>query len=1537
MANLSTSYLVSQVNNVYSSSLLPITNKLRNIMVKSKMLFTLATLVIVLSANATTNTGKAIKKAMATSAPTSFVASSITSTSMTIGWTAPASAPTGYIVLRTTSSGSTYPNTSPANAMGYTVGNTLGNATVVYVGTSTTAAISSLSASSQYSYAIYGYDDHGASVTYSNGVLQGQAYTVATNGFAAQPTNFSVVTNYTSGTLSPSWTIPSLTNYGSNAGYLLIYAPAGTTATLSSVNGTSPSVATGCSYVTIANAYNNNTSITGLSSCVNYNFLLVPYTWDGSNAATYNYFTTGAPTANQTTYSLPVLASLTNSVTSSTAATLGATISLCGSTITARGIEWSTTSGNENFYNPNSSTNGSATDGATSAGAYTVSFTGLAPQTHIYFKGYSNGAGQSYSSESSFYTFSNPATAQPSSFTTSVGSTQIIANWTTASFPASGATKAGYLVIYAPSGTTPSLSSANGNTPVAGAGTLVNITSTTLPTTPALTTTITGLTSGTTYNLLLIPYTWDGVNTSTYNYLTASAKTATGTPSAAITPTVTVTPIGTYTYTGTATGPNAATNTGTGTSYTFSYAGTGATTYGPTATAPTNAGTYTVTATVAANGNYTSASSSATAFTIATASLTITASAQSKTYGAFFNAGTTAFTTSGLVGSDAVTSVTLSTEGTINVGTYPITPSNAVGTGLSNYTITYVNGILTVNPAPLTITASAQSKTYSTTLSLGTTAFTATGLKSTDAISAVTLTSAGTVNTAAVGVYSIVPSAAVFSSGSSSNYTITYTNSTLTVNAGAVGLWVGLTSSDINTLSNWQSYSVPPASSNITIPAGTPYVPVLAAIAEVNNLNIATGVAPSLNGMTLIIDGAISGGGTLTSTPTSSLVINGAAGTINFTSGSNTIQNLTLNSGATATLGTQLNIVAGSNAGTVTIASGATLTTGGNLVLKSDINGTARIAQSAGSISGNVTVERYISAKTARKYSYIGSPVTANIRNSWQQQIYITGAGRGGSPCGATTGNGAASTDKYNTNGFDATSINATSMFTYSATLVNGSRYVSIPNTISTNLTPGIGYVVNVRGNRNSATVTCADQLASNYPTAPEAVTLSATGTVTTGDLTVALNNPSVYAFTLLANPYPSQISFTAFQASNSNINGTMWTYNPTGNGNYTTYSNGIIVNGATSFDNTSGNYIASGQAFFVQANAAGTVTFHESHKTSGALPNTKYFGTTVNKMVRVALKDEKDSSVLDEIVVRYNSNGSEVYTQGWDASSLSSGSQALASVKGTKRLAIATHSDAATADTTKLYVKSTSVGAFKLSFSDFKDIDNAKAIILVDKFLGTKQDIRANQVYDFKVTSDTTSVGYNRFEVIVGGTNTSALPVSFTAISATKAGNAVNVKWNTAKETNIASYEVERSSNGVAFTTINSTKAEAATSYAIEDASIPATASTLYYRIKAIGTDGTTEYSAIAKLSTHNSSLSTISIYPNPVKTALNITLGSTNGNYDVRIATIAGQQVFGKSGATLTNGKLTLDASNFASGVYVLELVDAKGNRQQEKFIKE
>ena len=461
---------------------------------------------------------------------------------------------------------------------------------------------------------------------------------------------------------------------------------------------------------------------------------------------------------------------------------------------------------------------------------------------------------------------------------------------------------------------------------------------------------------------------------------------------------------------------------------------------------------------------------------------------------------------------------------------------------------------------------------------------------------------------------------------------------------------------------------------------------------------------------------------------------------------------------------------------------------------------------------------------------------------------------------------------------------------------------------------------------------------------APEAVTLSATGTVTTGDLTgIALNDPAVHPYTLLANPYPSTISFSAFKADNSNINNKMWTYSPFGDGNYTTYSNGAIANGApnldggtTAYDGTNGNYIASGQAFFVQANTPGTpgtVTFKESHKTTNTLPNTLYFGATTNQLIRIGLKTTTNNSLLDEIVVRFNNNGSTAYVPDWDANSLSNATHTLASLKGSKRLAIATHPLVTSIDTTQLGIKSSVVGTYQLAFSDYQDLDNSQSITLIDKFLGTTQDVRANQSYVFKVTSDTASIGNNRFVVLVGAANT--LPVNFTAITATKTGDAVAVKWSIANEAKIASYEVERSTDDRVFNTISTKKAAGTSSYEVADASLPADATTLYYRIKAMGTDGTKKYSSIAKVSINNYQLS-IAIYPNPVQHRLNITLGTASGSYQLRITTVTGNEVYNKS-ATATNGKLTLDASNLTSGVYMLELTDNQGNKYKEKFVKE
>ena len=749
-------------------------------------------------------------------------------------------------------------------------------------------------------------------------------------------------------------------------------------------------------------------------------------------------------------------------------------------------------------------------------------------------------------------------------------------------------------------------------------------------------------------------------------------------------------------------------------------------------------------------------------------------------------------------------------------------------------------------------------------------------------------------------------------------------------NTGAIGCitgsYTGLNGGDANTASNWCG-GLPSAATNVVISNTTPK---LSANLSVNNLSLTGGI--NLNGFGLTINGTVSGTGSIIGSPASNLSLAGAAaGTLYFDATkadtTNALNNLTINTSGAITLGNTLFIK-----GTVTPLAG-TLNTGGNLTLLSDSTGTARVDQVLGTISGNVTVQRYITAKSARKFSYIGSPVAATIRNSWQQQIYVTGPGTGGTPCGTTTGDGG-TTDKYNSNGFDVTQNNAATVYNYVATPVNGSRYVGISNTGQTTLSPGTGYIVNIRGNRNSATVSCANQLGTINPAAPEAVTLSATGTLTKGDVTVTLNDPAVHKYTLLANPYPSQLSYTAFQAANATINNKMWTYSPFGNGNYSTYSAGVIANGANGYDNTKGDFIAIGQAFFVQANTAGSVTFHESHKASGTIPNTQYFGVANSKLVRIGLKTTVNNS-LDEVVVRFNPNGAKGYLSDWDAESLNAAGQVLSVVKPGKTLAIATLPDNVSSDTVQLGLTSSTTGTFRLVFSDFTGI-SAATIVLVDKFLGTKQDVKATPAYDFNVTGDTASKGKNRFALLFSGIT--SLPVNFTAISATKAGEKVNVQWHIANEANIASYEVERSTNSTLFATITTKKAAGTNAYSIEDANLPSNITTLYYRIKAIGTDGTTKYSSIAKLTTNNSQLTTIAIYPNPVQHKLNVTLSNaTTVNYDVHIASVAGKEVYSKAGTTVTDGKLSLDASNLASGVYVLELTDKQGNKHQEKFVKE
>jgi len=256
--------------------------------------------------------------------PTVFAATAITSTGMTLGWTAATGSPAaaGYIVFRTTASSSTYPDAlpfTPVSGTTYTAGTTYGtggNVTCVYVGSSTSSgALSGLTANSQYSYSVYSYTGSAGTINYlTTSPLHGQPYTVSTAP-TTQAASFSATAtgaNSFTVTLGTAAVYPS--SGASKAGYLLLYTTGSTPTLVANPNGKTPAsvISTGTQIAVTETSVPTAPTVTGLgvasglTSNTKYYLTIVPYTWDGSNTATYSYLTTSAQTTNVTTsISLP--------------------------------------------------------------------------------------------------------------------------------------------------------------------------------------------------------------------------------------------------------------------------------------------------------------------------------------------------------------------------------------------------------------------------------------------------------------------------------------------------------------------------------------------------------------------------------------------------------------------------------------------------------------------------------------------------------------------------------------------------------------------------------------------------------------------------------------------------------------------------------------------------------------------------------------------------------------------------------------------------------------------------------------------------------------------------------------------------------------------------------------------------------------------------------------------------------------------------------------------------------------------------------
>ncbi|SHF00774.1 Por secretion system C-terminal sorting domain-containing protein, partial [Psychroflexus salarius] len=400
----------------------------------------------------------------------------------------------------------------------------------------------------------------------------------------------------------------------------------------------------------------------------------------------------------------------------------------------------------------------------------------------------------------------------------------------------------------------------------------------------------------------------------------------------------------------------------------------------------------------------------------------------------------------------------------------------------------------------------------------------------------------------------------------------------------------------------------------------------------------------------------------------------------------------------------------------------------GDFTFQSDLSGVGQLDDFSGSITGDITVERFIPAK--RAFRLISSAVDgSSIANAWQQDTHITGTGG-------------------STNGFDATSTNNPSMFTFDNTITNqssGAGWQAVTSTTDV-ISAGTPYRLMVRGDRSI-------DLTDNEAPAT-ATTLSVSGSLHTGSYTPTLAT-AANNYSFVGNPYQAVVDFGAVTKSNLTDFIYVWDASvagSNGNGGYITVqiSTGNITAPSPSSSDAS-QYIAPGQAFFVQNNATGngSITFNEADKATGQAQVSifsTYTNFYINSRLYKASALQNGEMESDAIGLRFNENYTTVGSDE-DASKLANPGENYAIVnngfKSIDKQNIPT--DGHQIDLLMMNYEDT---AYSLSFNLGNQPETLK-VYLNDNYLNTQTELTESITYDFTVDANVPeSIDQNRFHL---------------------------------------------------------------------------------------------------------------------------------------------------------------------------------------------
>ena len=467
--------------------------------------------------------------------------------------------------------------------------------------------------------------------------------------------------------------------------------------------------------------------------------------------------------------------------------------------------------------------------------------------------------------------------------------------------------------------------------------------------------------------------------------------------------------------------------------------------------------------------------------------------------------------------------------------------------------------------------------------------------------------------------------------------------------------WNGSAGTDWNTAANWTPNTVPSAGSSIIIPSGLTNYPVTPSTLTMGSLTVTGGNYP-LGASIFNLTGGFTNNGAITGT--GRVVMGGtSAQTI---SGTGSISNIELNNPAGVSISS-----GGGNMQTITgklTPTSGTLTTNGNLTLRSDINGTARVGQGdayGGYIIGDVITQRYFSlnntGRTGRAWRLVTIPVRGNGRlqdmfmgGQWGTDLTVS-TNRSAQPANLGTvviGHNYTNASDAIAYGFDwigvANQVSSLRYFQQNAT--TGSFASSqVPNLFTDYWTADQGYMLFARGDR---------QQEYYGTTNSSATTLQATGELKQGTISVMIPDLTSAGYVLVGNPYMSVLDLEQVfvDADNNGVIESLfyvWDANIDGNGfkqgGYRAVTRSPSGTWTATGSGANPQFIESGSAFFVKpTSSGGMLSIKEAHKvdgTPGIAPHSSMTDGPSRLFINLEVTDMAKRRLVDGAVAFFDTN----------------------------------------------------------------------------------------------------------------------------------------------------------------------------------------------------------------------------------------------------------------------------------------------------------